>query len=98
MKTASMLSSSTLSVICPDCGGTGILNYTVNSEGKETKHSMNCITCNGNKKVSSVKALRYQQMKDAWCKCEIPGDEIYYDYGNCHGYNCSKCGKILQTG
>ena len=83
-----------------------IIATTIDEHGtrKEPPVEINCIWCGGlGDRISKYKAAKIQSeidaFKDAWCKCEEPGEPIYYEYDNgAHGYDCGKCGKILQTG
>ena len=43
---------------------------------------------------------RCWQVRDAWCKCRKPLDEFYYErpVSHLHGWACSYCYGITQTG
>ena len=84
---------------CPQCNGTGILKITVNQTGKLTRlMEINCITCDGTGYITAAQLAHHKELENLWCRCKVPGEAEYYECGNAHGYNCSKCGNILQTG
>ena len=87
-------------VTSPTCNGKGKQTIEVRHLGEPARSiEIGCITCNGKKTITQDQAAQEQRMRDAWCKCKVPGDPIYYHYANgAHGYDCAKCGKILQTG
>ena len=59
---------------------------------------MNCIWCNGTGTMTDAEAKFRKEYMDAWCTCEDSPDSIYYEQGRSHGWICSCCGKITQTG
>ena len=92
-------------VKCPTCKGDGIQTIhstETTSKGVTKRPPMNfpCVVCNGKGKVTEayVKAVNI-----FWCKCENPGDPVFYNDGenpNCskHCWVCSTCGKVQQVG
>ena len=73
--------------------------------GKKTisTYEIECSCCHGMGVVSKTRIKEYREQveysKSLWCSCKEQGDPIYYEYKDgSHGYDCSKCGKLLQTG
>jgi hypothetical protein len=88
---------------CSECKGMGTLKvqYRVltDKDWKDLPPSfLDCIRCNGTGQMTLEKEQALVDYNDAWCKCEKPGEYIYYQHGHSHGYTCSICGKVLQTG
>lgn len=65
---------------------------------KTSKMQMSCHKCDGNGSLTPAQVERERRYQAAWCRCTEPGEAIYYNHGGAHGYTCSKCDKILQTG
>ena len=85
---------------CPKCKD-GKMKISVNTGGGSgfTSLDIQCIYCEGKGKITEVESARIKRMDDSWCRCSEPGEAIYYELpSGSHGYNCSKCGKIQQTG
>jgi DnaJ-class molecular chaperone len=84
---------------CVVCQGNGKQHLTAHEAGKPDCHmDIKCVWCNGTGEMTQAQFEKKKRIDNAWCKCKEPGDPIFYDQGGYHGYNCSICGKLLQTG
>jgi hypothetical protein len=53
-----------------------------------------------NKVALAHAAENFKQLSGKWCPCDSPGEEVYYrdPNSNNHGWMCSTCRGIVQTG
>lgn len=83
---------------CPHCKGKKKLTCTSYENGKKFSFKVNCYTCDGAGTVTPEQEASLKRMREAWCKCKKHGEPQYYSSSSGHGWTCSKCGKLLQTG
>ena len=67
---------------------------------KSRSYEIDCSWCNGSGVSNNV---RYDYFQSIWCRCEEPGESIYYDNGEHpdlekHHYRCQDCNKVTQIG
>jgi hypothetical protein len=93
-------------VKCPQCKGTGEINYkvTTHGTGETTEGNMECHVCDGEKEITELQAKAIEEQNKLWCKCEEPTFGSYPEDGECecgmnkHHVHCGICGKISQIG
>lgn len=85
---------------CPKCKSTGKLPIEVHEAGKPSQITeLECVYCDGKGKMTDAELKRHNELEAMWCSCGNPSGDAYpYDYGNCHGWNCADCHKVIQTG
>jgi hypothetical protein len=93
---------------CPSCkqGKQSIKVTTITDKTAESVVEVTCIDCAGDYEMDQARydeiVTKKQRMADAWCRCDEPGEPVYYEFfedgRRYHGYDCSKCGKVQQTG
>lgn len=91
-------------VNCPACKGGGKISvsFTTFGSSKEPEISvMDCITCEGEGRVTANKAAAHQRVwsEENWCKCHNSGTRHKREGGQDY-YYCteSTCGKLKQVG
>lgn len=89
---------------CPNCNGVGKVDVHIVENGKESRMTLDCHTCDGQKQVSEAVVQKIQEQWAMWCDCTPPSEELdFYDDGvrtDCrkHHWRCQKCQKIVQVG
>lgn len=89
---------------CPVCKGKGsqtvkATEYVPGGKDKELPPvEINCIWCHGKGAMNVEEWSDYQDYMKMWCQCKVPGEAVYYEDEEGHGWLCSKCNKVLQTG
>jgi len=91
-----------IEVTCPWCNGSGEMKIKSTFEGKTTASTMTCCHCEGRGEWEKHELEAYQaQLKAFWCDCENPHEdhvEYYEEEDGRHGWKCTDCGKVRQTG
>ena len=80
----------------------GRMKVIVHADDETKEYMLTCTWCEG-KPVDAERAKAIQERidreREAWCRCEEPGESVYFEVGmGVHGYTCRTCGKLLQTG
>lgn len=85
---------------CPQCKGSGKINYTVDDGDKVIKDTMECVTCHGKKTLTTSEFKKFHAFQNMWCRCvKSPGSTYVPDTADMkHHWVCQKCGKVTQIG
>ncbi len=88
--------------ICPVCNGTGTQVLTIVEHlTQESKMVIKCHLCDGKMYITNDRLTAWNNYVNSWCKCEEPDYEnagYFRKESGYHGWNCGKCGKLLQEG
>lgn len=98
---------------CPTCHGkkTCDIKATTIESGKpprdEVVEGVECATCKSKGWISHAEAEARRNRENEWCTCGPNGEpnhenavpyEFVEDGRRFHGWNCGRCGKLVQTG
>lgn len=84
---------------CPQCKGEKKITVTSYENGQKSSFKMKCPTCNGVGEVTPKQEELHKKIQNAWCRCGNEQPEPYDDRPEGgHGWICSNCGGLIQTG